>query len=137
MAESKEKKYGWVEYKPEEIEDIIYKLYHEGKKKSDIGAIMRDQYGIPNVKEITGKTVSEILIERGVKEEVPEDLMSLIKKSVKLLEHMEKHKKDFKAKRGYEVTTSKIRRLVGYYKEKGTLPENWEYTPEKAKLLVK
>ncbi|MEM4598311.1 MAG: 30S ribosomal protein S15 [Candidatus Diapherotrites archaeon] len=138
MAESKESKvYSWVEYKPEEIEEMVYKLHHEGKKKSEIGAIIRDQYGVPNIKELTGKTISEILKEKGAKEEVPEDLMSLIKKSVKLLEHMEKHKKDYKAKRGYELTTSKIRRLVGYYKEKGALPENWEYTPEKAKLLVK
>ncbi|MEM4663213.1 MAG: 30S ribosomal protein S15, partial [Candidatus Diapherotrites archaeon] len=138
MSESKVNKvFSWVDLKPEEIEEMVCKLYQEGRTKSEIGSIIRDQYGVPNIKEFTGKTVSKIINERGIKEEVPEDLLSLIKKSVKLVEHMEKHRKDFKAKRGYELTVSKIRRLVNYYKERRILPESWEYTPEKAKLLVK
>ncbi|MCD6478731.1 MAG: 30S ribosomal protein S15 [Candidatus Diapherotrites archaeon] len=134
MAETK---FPWVEYKPEELAELIKKLYHEGKTKSEIGMILRDQYGIPSIKALTGKTLSQILEEQGIKEEIPEDLMNLIRKSVKLMEHMEQHRKDFKAKRGYELTVSKIRRLVGYYKEKGILPKEWKFTPENAKLLVK
>lgn len=127
----------WVEYKPEEIAEIVKKLYHEGKTKSEIGLILRDQYGIPNIKAVVGKTISNILEEENIKEEVPEDLMNLIRKSVRLMEHMETHKKDFKAKRGYELTVSKIRRLVEYYKAKGKLPKHWRFTEENAKLLVK
>lgn len=138
MVESKtEARFQWVEYKPKEIEELIIKLHHEGKTKSEIGAILRDQYGVPSVKAITGKKISQILEENGIKEDIPEDLMNLIRKSVKLLEHMEQHRKDFKSKRGYELTVSKIRRLVDYYKEKGVLPADWTYTPENAKLLVK
>ena len=127
----------WVEYKPEEIAEIIKKLHHEGKTKSEIGLILRDQYGIPSVKAVTGKTISKILEEQNIKEEVPEDLMNLIRKSVKLMEHIETHRKDFKAKRGYELTVSKIRRLVDYYKSKGKLPKHWRFTEENARLLVK
>jgi len=138
MAETKsETRFPWVEYKPKEIEELVGKLHHEGKTKSEIGAILRDQYGVPSVEAITGKKISQILKEQGIKEQIPEDLMSLIKKSVKLLEHMEQHRHDFKSKRGYELTVSKIRRLVNYYKEKGVLPAEWEFTPENAKLLVK
>ncbi len=137
MKERSKNTISWVEYKPEEIAELIKKLYNEGKTKSEIGLILRDQYGIPSVKAVTGKTISQILEEAGIKEEIPEDLMNLIRKSVKLMEHLETHRKDFKAKRGYELTVSKIRRLVEYYKSKGKLPAHWRFTEENAKLLVK
>lgn len=130
-------KISWVEYKKEEIEEIVKKLYNEGKSKSEIGLILRDQYGIPKASTVTGKTISQILKEKKIKEDMPEDLMNLIKKSVNLMEHMNKTKKDQKAKKGYEFTVSKIRRLIKYYKRKGVLPKDWKYTPENAKLLVK
>jgi small subunit ribosomal protein S15 len=44
---------GWVDYSTEEIEDIILKLRKEGKSASVIGVILRDQYGIPDVKSVT------------------------------------------------------------------------------------
>ncbi|MCD6399651.1 30S ribosomal protein S15, partial [candidate division WOR-3 bacterium] len=83
-----EMKVAWSEYRPEEIIELIKKFYHEGKTKSEIGMILRDQYGIPNAKLVIGKSISEILTEQGIKEEIPEDLMNLIRKSVTLMEHM-------------------------------------------------
>lgn len=130
----------WVEYNPEELKEIIKNLYNSGKTKSQIGIILRDQYGIPSIKTITGKKVSQIIKELNIKsdkKELPEDLLSLIKKSVKIKKHLEENKKDNTAKRGYELTVSKIRRLVKYYKHKKILPENWYYSEETAKLLVK
>ena len=49
---------------------------------------------------------------------------------------MEKNKKDYVAKRGLQLTESKIKRLTKYYKRVGKLPENWKYDREKVKLLV-
>ena len=139
MAEKakKNKAFEWVEFSNEEIAEAIKKLANEGVSKSEIGMILRDQYGVPGVKEVTGKTLSELLEEQGFKEEIPEDLMNLIRKSVTLKEHMGPNKKDFTAKRGYQLTVSKIRRIVTYYKKKGVLPAGWRYTEEKAALLVK
>jgi len=134
---SKNKKFEWIEFSNEEIVEAIKNLANEGVSKSEIGMILRDQYGIPDVKELTGKTVSEILSEQGIKEEIPEDLLNLIKKSVVIREHMNSNKKDFTAKRGYQLTVSKIRRLVSYYQKKGILSKEWRYSDEKARLLVK
>ena len=127
----------WVEYKPKEIEGLIVNMANAGKKKSQIGVALRDQYGVPSVKALTGKTISQILEEQGLKEELPEDLLNLITKSVMLQDHLKEHKKDFKAKRGYQLTVSKIRRLVKYYSKKEKIPKEWRYTDETARLLVK
>ncbi len=45
----------WVTYSNEEIEEFILKFTKEGKSPSEIGVILRDQYGIPSVKAITGE----------------------------------------------------------------------------------
>lgn len=127
----------WVELKPQEITELIANLANQGRSASEIGTILRDQYGIPSVKSITGKRISKILEEQGAKQEMPEDLMSLIKTSVKLQKHMQEHKKDMTAKRGYQLSVSKIRRLAKYYIKAGKLPSKWRYTPETAQLLVK
>jgi len=134
---AKNKAFEWVEFSEAEIAEAVKKLANEGVSKSEIGMILRDQYGIPNVKDVTGKTLTEMLEAQGFKEEIPEDLMNLIRKSVSLKEHMGSNSKDFTAKRGFQLTVSKIRRLVTYYKKKGVLSKEWRYTEEKAALLVK
>ena len=53
-----------------------------------------------------------------------------------LVKHLEKNKKDMVAKRGIQLTSSKIHRLAKYYKRKGILPQDWKYDREKAKLIV-
>lgn len=127
----------WVEYTPEEIQELILKMTKEGESKSKIGLVLRDQYGIPKVKAVLGKTIGDILKEAGNKEELPEDLLRLIQRSVSLLDHMKANAHDYTAKRGYELTVSKIRRLVEYYQGKKLLPESWRYSEDFARLLVK
>ncbi len=126
----------WVRYKPKEVELLIQKLSKEDKSTSQIGIYLRDVYGIPDVKVLTGKRVSKILVERGINPEVPEDLMSLIKRAVMIRKHLEENHKDYTAKRGLQLTESKIGRLSKYYKNRGRLPEKWNYDPKTAKLLV-
>jgi len=127
----------WVRYKKNEIEKLVMKLAKEGNSTSMIGLILRDQFGVPSVGKITGKTISEIMKENNIYPKLPEDLFNLLKQAVNLRNHLEKDKKDYTSKRGLELLESKIRRLAKYYARKKIIPEDWRYSPEKAKLLVK
>ena len=127
----------WVELKPKEAEEGIISLANAGHTGSEIGMIMRDLYGVPDVKALTGRKLDDILKTHNLLPEIPEDLMSLIRKSVKLRKHQQNNKKDFTSKRGYQLTVSKIRRLVKYYVKRGRLPKGWRFSEEKAALLVK
>ena len=126
----------WLQFEPVEIEEIIVDLAKKGYGPSMIGIILRDQFGIPLVKPILGKSVTEILEEHGIRMVVPEDLFKLLQKAVNLRRHLQEHPKDTHAKKGLMDLESKIRRLVKYYKREGKLPPDWEYDPEKAKLIV-
>ena len=126
----------WVRYKKNEIEKLVIKLAKEGNSSSAIGLILRDQFGVPSVEKLTGKTISEIMKESDAYPKLPEDLFNLLTQAVNLRNHLEKNKKDYTSKRGLELLESKIRRLVKYYVRKKVLPEDWRYSPEKAKLLV-
>ncbi|MEN6554043.1 MULTISPECIES: 30S ribosomal protein S15 [Methanobacterium] len=127
----------WVEYSTEEIEELILKLTKEGNSTSKIGIILRDQYGIPDVKLITGQKITKILEKHGQGLEYPEDLMNLIRRAVNIREHLEENPKDLHTRRGLRIIESKIRRLVRYYTNEGVLPEGWRYDPRSAALLVK
>jgi small subunit ribosomal protein S15 len=126
----------WVRYKKGEVEEIVVKLAKEGNSTSKIGLILRDQFGIPSVKLLTGKTVSQIMKAEKIYPKYPEDLFNLLKQSVNLKNHLGKNKSDYTSKRGLELLESKIRRLGKYYVRKRVLPQDWQYDPEKAKLLV-
>lgn len=132
----KKTKPSWARYTKKEIEMIITKIAKEGQTSSQIGLHLRDFYGIPNVKVIIEKSISKFLEEKKLLKEIPEDLMALIKKSIIVKKHIEINHKDNTAKRGLQLTESKIKRLVKYYKESGKLEEGWKFDPEKIKLLV-
>ncbi|MEM4347304.1 MAG: 30S ribosomal protein S15 [Candidatus Altiarchaeota archaeon] len=126
----------FVNYTKEEIEELILKLRKEGNSPSKIGLILRDTYGIPSVKDITGKKISFFLEKNSLSPELPENLENLIKKAVNLRKHLEKNKKDIHNRRSLQLIESKIHRLVKYYKREGKLPGDWVYEPEKVKLKV-
>ena len=126
----------WVRYQAKEVELLVAKVAKEGKTTSQIGLVLRDSYGVPDVRKTTGKRVAVILKEKNLKPQIPEDLMSLIKKSVTIKKHLEGMKHDMTAVRGFELTDSKIRRLVKYYKRENVLPQDWSYDPEKVKLII-
>ncbi|MAE13669.1 30S ribosomal protein S15 [Candidatus Woesearchaeota archaeon] len=126
----------WLQYKGKEAELLVVKYAKEGKSPSVIGTYLRDVYGIPDVKLITKKAVTEILAERKLLKEIPEDLMALIKKAVLIRKHMAVNHKDMPGKRGLQLTESKINRLAKYYKRTGKLAVSWKYDPERIKLQV-
>ncbi|HII08475.1 30S ribosomal protein S15 [Methanosphaera sp.] len=133
MAEKPE----WLEMTEEEIVELIVKLHREGQSTSQIGIILRDQYGIPSTKTVLGAKITEILKDNGTEFEYPEDLLNLIKRAVNIREHLEENPKDLHSKRGLMIIESKIRRLVKYYTRNNVLPEGWRYDPKTAALLVK
>jgi len=132
---TKKVKLTWVSYEKDEINQLIVKLVKEGKPNAEIGIILRDQYGIPDVREFGLRVAKVADTER--KKEIPEDLFNLIKKAVNMHKHMGTNKKDTKNKHSLELIESKVRRLGKYYVKKGKLPKDWKYTIEKAKLWVK
>lgn len=115
---------------------LVVKYAKEGTPSSRIGLLLRDEYGIPSVKTITGKSVSAILKEKKLTAEIPDDLMALMRKAVLIRKHLEENKKDMPGKRGLQLTESKINRLAKYYKEHGQLDTTWKYDPERIKLQV-
>ncbi len=127
----------WVELSEEEIVDTVVKLGKKGLSPSRIGVVLRDQYGVPSVKLMTAKRISQILDEKGIKAELPEDMMNLIKKAVELDKHLTENPKDMTAKRGMQLTEAKIIRLARYYRREGRIPADWKYDLKKAKLLVR
>ena len=48
----------WVKYSPKEVEQLVIELRKKGYTTAMIGTILRDQYGIPSVKAITGKKMN-------------------------------------------------------------------------------
>lgn len=126
----------WITLSGKETEDIITKLVKEGKTPSVTGAILRDQYGIPDVKLVTGKSITKILKDSNIKSEMPDDIRDLIKKAVNLSKHLEVNSKDLPNKRGLTLIEAKIRRLVRYYKRNNVLPDSWKYSLENARLLL-
>ena len=117
----------WCKYQPEEVEAFVIKLAKDGHSLSKIGTILRDQYAIPLVKPITGKSISDILESAGLTPSMPEDLANLIKKAQSLAVHMEKNKKDLHNKRSLQIIEARIYKLSRYYKRKGVLPPKWKY----------
>jgi small subunit ribosomal protein S15 len=127
----------WVKASAEETESTILDLAKKGVTQSQIGILLRDQYGIPLAKQITNKKIGKVLSENGASPELPEDIFNLIKHAGEIRGHLEEHPKDMSSKRGLQLIESKINRLAKYYKRVGKLPRDWKYSPEKASILVR
>jgi SSU ribosomal protein S15P len=126
----------WSTSDANEIEKTILDLRKQGKTMSEIGLILRDKHGVPNVKLATGKRIGRILASAGASARIPEDLQNLIKKALGMRKHLSENKNDLHNKRQLQLTESKVRRLVKYYVKAGKLPQDWEYKPETAEIML-
>ncbi|MCJ7713044.1 30S ribosomal protein S15 [Candidatus Bathyarchaeota archaeon] len=124
----------WCRYQSEEVEAFVVKLAKEGHSLSKIGTLIRDQYAIPLVKPITGKSISGILEDAGMAPSMPEDLANLVTKARGLLVHMDKNHKDLHNKRSMQVIEARIHKLSRYYKREGVLPKKWKYVSKVASI---
>lgn len=124
----------WCKYRDEEVEALIIKLAKQGNSAAAIGNILRDTYGIPLSKPITGKKIGDIISQSQTAPNIPEDLQVLLKKATGLAKHLQKNKQDYVNKHSLTLVESKIHRLVKYYKSEGLLPPDWKYTPAVASV---
>jgi small subunit ribosomal protein S15 len=124
----------WCKYQSEEVEALVIKLAKEGHSTSRIGTILRDQYAIPLVKPITGKTITQTLREAELAPTIPEDLGNLLKEADRINVHLEKNRSDLHNKRALQIVEAKIHKLSRYYKREGALPDGWKYEPKIASI---
>ncbi len=124
----------WCKYQPEEVESFVIKLAKEGHSSSSIGTILRDQYAIPLVKPIVGKSISDILKSANLAPAMPEDLANMMRKAQGLAVHMEKNKKDLHNKRNMQVIEAQIHKLSRYYKREGKIAKNFKYVAKIASV---
>jgi small subunit ribosomal protein S15 len=127
----------WVGMEKAEVEDTIFRLHQEGLTAAAIGVRLRDGFGVPSVRLLIGRSVQEILKSKGAKFALPEDLAGLIRRAASLQTHLKEHGKDLSNKRGLQLIESKIRRLSRYYKNRGVIPADWDYSLKLAELQVK
>jgi len=124
----------WVTHSPEEVEALIVKLAKSGLRPSEIGIRLRDEYGIPLVKPILGRSITDVLKENNLQGDLPEDLERLLARAKRLQEHLAVHRSDRKNVRSLELLEAKIHRLSKYYKRIGRLPQEWKYSAVVAQL---
>ena len=124
----------WVTQNIQEIEELILKYAKDGLTTSEIGVKLRDQYAIPLVRSITKKSISEILEQKGIKQEMPEDLNNIVRKALGLQKHLKTHTSDRRNVRSLELLEAKVHRLSSYYKKIGRIPKIWKYKSVIAQL---
>jgi len=126
----------WLEVSVDSVCDQICKLAQKGMTPSQIGVLLRDSHGIPQVKSVTGNKILRILKKSGCAPELPEDLYHLIKKAVSVRKHLEKNRSDKDAKFRLILIESRIHRLARYYRSAKQLAPSWKYESKTAATLV-
>jgi small subunit ribosomal protein S15 len=129
----------WSDVDEDAIEDRVVELADQGHSPSQIGLKLRDEgvkgTPVPDVKLATGKKVTEILEENDAEDDIPEDLYNLLKRAVRLREHMDENPQDAANKRALQNTQAKVRRLVDYYRG-DKLDADFTYSYENAKDIL-
>ena len=124
----------WLTQSQGDVVSLVVQLSKEGLTSSEIGLRLRDEYGIPLVKTVVGKNITEILDENNIRRDMPEDLNRLVQKAVGLQKHLRSHNSDHRNVRSLELVEAKIHRLSRYYKRIGKLEKNWKYAAVIAQL---
>lgn len=125
----------WCKTDADTVKSEIAKYAKKGMTPSQIGVLLRDSQGIPQVRSITGQKILRILKVIGMAPEIPEDLYHLIKKAVNVRRHLEKNRKDTDSKFRLILIESRIHRLARYYKTKRALPPTWKYDSTTASTM--
>jgi len=126
----------WAQISASDLIEQIVKLAKKGSSPSQIGTLLRDCHGIPQIKGITGSKIMRILKVNGVAPSIPEDLYQLIKKAVNIRKHIEKQRSDKASKFRLILVESRIHRLARYYRTAKAIPPTWRYQSKKADTLI-
>merc|ERR1711990_909526 len=84
----------WVQINADDLTGQMVKMAKRGSSPSQIGVVLRDSFGIPQIKGVTGSKILRILKVNGSAPTIPEDLYHLIKKAVNVRKHIEKFRAD-------------------------------------------
>ena len=126
----------WSNTDAKEVTELILSLAADGHNPATIGTILRDQHAVPDVRLVLGKRLGQVLAENEITPKYPEDMMSLMRRALRLIDHLESNRKDRHNSRQLELTESKIRRLSRYYKGRGQLDTEWTYKRDELRLMV-
>jgi len=126
----------WSNTDAKEVTELILSLAAEGHNPATIGTILRDQHAVPDVRLVVGKRLGQVLAENDVNPKYPEDMMNLMRRALRLIDHLGSNRKDRHNSRQLELTESKIRRLSRYYKGRGQLDTEWAYKRDELRLMV-
>ena len=124
----------WVTTTPDEARTAALKLAKDGVTPSRIGQALRDDYGVPLIKPLVGKSLGRVLAEGKASPKLPQDLRDLIERAQRVQKHLQAHKSDKKNVHSLELVEAKIYRLSKYYKDRGVLPGDFKYTAVVAQL---
>jgi small subunit ribosomal protein S15 len=126
----------WVTVTNEEMVTQAVQLSKGGRSAAQVGQILRDSYGVPSSRALTGKRLGALLAEQGIRPEIPDDLEAMLKRVVHLQRHLAAHPGDLANRRGLTLLESRIRRLARYYRQRRRIPEAWRYSSAGAALQV-
>ena len=124
----------WVTTTADEARSAALKLAKDGLSPSRIGQTLRDDYGVPLVKPLLGKSLGRVLAEGKVSPKIPQDLQDLIERAKRVQMHLQSHKSDKKNGHSLDLVEAKIYRLSKYYKGIGAIPSDFKYTAVVAQL---
>ena len=124
----------WVTTTADEARSAALKLAKDGLSPSRIGQTLRDDYGVPLVKPLLGKSLGRVLAEGKVSPKIPQDLQDLIERAKRVQMHLQSHKSDKKNVHSLELVEAKIYRLSKYDKGIGANPSDFKYTAVVAQL---
>lgn len=116
----------WLTSSVEEIKADVIQMGNKGVAAPEIGAKLRDVYGVGKPKDVLGDRVTVFLEKNGVMPVVPFDLESLVMRANTLRSHLNVYKKDNSAKYRLILVSSRMYRLARYYKRKMKIPGNWK-----------
>jgi ribosomal protein S15P/S13E len=101
----------WIKISEKELVDIIKDLSQK-YAPSQVGMILRDQYGVPTTR-VFGKKLKKYLEDLGI--ETKEDLVNAEKKVDSLKEHMKNNTGDKRSKHKLQKAQAHLNRTKRYY----------------------
>ena len=128
----------WVPLSAADVTEKALDLARKGMPASRIGSTLRDEHAVPDIRELTGKSLVRLLSDGGALPKVPDDMAALIRKAMRITDHLTANPKDIHNRRNLHLCEAKIRRLVRYYNRRGgtNLPPEFAYDLEESRLLV-
>lgn len=121
----------------EALDQAIIAYAKQETKPALIGEKLKKELGAKDLRQVLGKRLTSYMEEKGVKSDIPYDLLDLMAKAVNMRKHLASNNNDVHNKTRLQRVESKIWRLSKYYKGAGKLPADWRYDPAQAELRIR